>query len=191
MRLALLALVPFSVQFCARAAEQQLTDTTSTDALVTEELFLLPSGYRGPVVIIYDQRNGTSPISRNQGKITYEVPQSGIVKSRSGEPPLGTKVSAAFRNTPNAPLRTFGSCEEMRLTRTAADPAATCWIDSIQGSDIPPHVVFIVTDWSTIPENYARASLVLDSVVFKGRFPGVLKWEEPSVNTPQKKTSTL
>jgi len=176
------------IQFCAPSGPQSLSD--SALATVDQEHFVMPVGYRGPVVVMYEQRDGISP-TVSLKKLVYAVPPNGIVRSHLPEPPLGTKVTAAFQDKPEAALRTFPSCEEMRLRRSAPDQVATCWIESTQGSDIPPHVAFIVTDWLRIPQLYNQAAQIIDSVVFRKKFHGVPKWEEPKSGQPARQTSTL
>ncbi len=178
------------LQRCAPPGQSSTAKSDSSPASFTQEQFLLPPDYRGPVVVLYDQGFGVRPAS-NLGTLIYEIPANGVVRSQLPEPPLGTKVTASFRDNPKVALRTFSSCSEMRSKRSASDPPATCWIESTQGSDIPPHVAFIVTDWSNIPRLYTRAAEVIDSVVFRGKFHGVPKWEEPKAVQPVRRTSTI
>jgi hypothetical protein len=44
-----------------------------------QEAFILPAGYIGPVIILYEQQNGARPLQEN-GRQLIEVPASGLVK---------------------------------------------------------------------------------------------------------------
>jgi hypothetical protein len=46
-----------------------------------EEYYILPSHYKGVVIILYNQKNG-QPIKYEQGKRVYEVPQDGILRTQ-------------------------------------------------------------------------------------------------------------
>lgn len=45
------------------------------------EIFVLPKNYKGYVVVIFNQKNGSSPKFEN-GKRLYEIPSSGILKTQ-------------------------------------------------------------------------------------------------------------
>lgn len=46
-----------------------------------DEIYILPAGYRGVVLILYDQTNG-EPKKYEQGKRVHEIPPSGILKTQ-------------------------------------------------------------------------------------------------------------
>lgn len=51
-----------------------------------EAIYILPKGYFGPVVIVFDQQNGAEP-SIEEGYRVYRIPSSGVLK---------TKVAATY-----------------------------------------------------------------------------------------------
>ena len=188
-RLLNLAVVVGATLSSCRTPTPERAEAPQVPIAYDQELFLVPAEYRGPVLIIYGQAGGAVPSSTN-GKLTYRVPATGLVRSGLPEPPFGTKVSVAFDDKPQGALRTFPTCEEMRLVRSASDGPATCWIEPILGTAIPNYVSFIVTDWVGIPQRYNRARYLIDSLLFEGRLGGAPKWVEPT-NQARKKSGTL
>jgi hypothetical protein len=154
---------------------------------VNREVFLLPPKYRGPVLVIYDQPGRVKP-SVEDGKASYVVPPDGVVRTSLPEPALGTKVTASFSDSPQTALRTFPSCDDMRRDRAAAAPAATCWLEDVGGTGIPPYIAFIVTDWFGIPQHYDQAKHLIDSVVFQGKLRAP-RWAEPKKSQHPKSTA--
>jgi|SRR6059058_2410549 len=148
------------------------------------QIFVLPSGYRGPVMVIYDQPNGAHP--RNvDGQVVYDVPRDGIVRTALPEEVLaGARVQ--FVNASHAALPQYHNCTQMRMSGLATDPAAVCWLAIQVGeSGTPDHAVYIVTDWVGIPENYDRGAKMLDSLFFGGSGVSKFKWAEPKAPTSQ------
>lgn len=59
------------------------------------ELYLVPEGYIGPVVVAFEQEDGVAP-TMSGDTLVYRVPQSGVLKT-STEVPTGIRdVSYAF-----------------------------------------------------------------------------------------------
>ena len=150
-----------------------------------QQIFVLPDGYRGPVMVIYDQPDGARPKTIN-GEISYEVPSDGIVRTAFPEEVLaGSTVKFMFRSSPA--LLQYHTCTQMRLEGLAGDPTAVCWLAvQVGGVGVADHAVYIVTDWAGIPQNYNRGAQMLDSLFFGG--PGLSKfiWREPIAQAPQK-----
>ena len=150
-----------------------------------QQLFVLPDGFRGPVMVIYDQSDGARPKTIN-GEISYEVPSDGIVRTAFPEEVLaGSTVRFMYKSSPA--LLQYHTCTQMRLEGLAGDPTAVCWLAvQVGGVGMPDHAVYIVTDWAEIPENYNRGARMLDSLFFGG--PGLSKfiWREPIAQAPQK-----
>ena len=175
---------------CKSSGKHDVDSAHATAGPVDREVFLLPPGYRGPVLVLYDQPGGVKPSAAN-GKASYLVPPEGVVRSSLQEPALGTEVTTSFSDSPEAALRTFPTCDEMRLNRSASAPLATCWIDQTLGTGVPRYVSFIVTDWVSIPRHYNQATSLIDSLLFRGKLHGEPKWIEPKSAPPQRKTGTL
>ena len=147
---------------------------------VTErrQLFVLPAGYQGPVLVIYDQSDGARPKVLN-GEIVYDVPRDGIVRTVLPEEVLaGAKIRFVYQSRPA--LAQFHNCAQMRLQGLASDPTGVCWLAIQVGtSGVPDHAVYIVTDWVGIPVNYNRGAHMLDSLFFGPTGSSKFKWEEP------------
>jgi len=58
------------------------------------EVHLIPSGYAGPVVIAFDQENGTAK-RYEDGKRVYEIPPSGVLRTQFA-PNSGTRQHWEF-----------------------------------------------------------------------------------------------
>ena len=148
------------------------------------QVFVLPAGFQGPVLVIYDQPEGARPAPVG-GEIIYDVPEDGIVRTAFPEEVLaGAKVKFVYKSSPALPQ--YHTCTQMRLQGLAGDPAGVCWLAiQVGGTGTPDHAVYIVTDWVGIPENYDRGARMLDSLFFSGgssRF----KWSEPKPPPVQK-----
>ncbi|HEV7387735.1 MAG TPA: hypothetical protein VGN73_03900 [Gemmatimonadaceae bacterium] len=151
------------------------------------QIFVLPPGYRGPVMVIYDQVDGARPRSVD-GEVVYDVPADGIVRTALPEEVLaGARVQFVFGSRPA--LFQYHNCTAMRLQGLATDPAAVCWLAIQVGeTGTPDHAVYIVTDWVGIPDNYERGARMLDSLFFGGKGISRFKWAEPKKPSTQMTT---
>lgn len=151
------------------------------------QVFVLPDGYQGPVMVIYDQPGGVRPKAVN-GEIVYDVPDDGVVRTAFPEEVLaGAKLKFVYRSSPALPQ--YHNCTQMRLKGLAGDPAGVCWLAIQVGtSGTPDHAVYIVTDWVGIPQNYNRGARMLDSLFFGPTRSSKFKWEEPQAPPTQRST---
>ena len=149
------------------------------------QLFVLPAGFQGPVTVIYDQPDGQRPKSVD-GKIVYNVPRDGIVRTALPEEVLaGATLKFVYQSSSALPQ--YHNCTQMRLQGLAGDPAGVCWLAiQVGGTGMPDHAVYIVTDWVGIPENYDRGAHMLDSLFFGPTRSSKFKWEEPKVPSAQR-----
>lgn len=142
------------------------------------EIFVLPTGYRGPFLAIYGQAQAPQPIWRGDTAF-YDVPPGGVVRVPYPEPPRSTRTSHVFANEPKKTLGNYSTCEDMRVHLSDPTPGV-CWFGhSVGGTGIPDHIVAVVTSWAEIPANFNRTSFVYDSVLFQGKRRMDIKWEEP------------
>ncbi len=150
-----------------------------------EQLFVLPDGYRGPVMVIYDQPDGAQP-KPIDGQISYDVPADGVVRTKYPEEVLaGSTVKFVYKSGPA--LLQYHRCSQMRLEGLAGDPTAVCWLAVQVGTTgMPDHAVYIVTDWAGIPSNYDRGARMMDSLFFGGVGLSRFKWHEPMAQPAQK-----
>jgi len=110
------------------------------------------------------------------------VPSNGIVRTVLPEEVLaGSQVRFVYKS--RSALLQYHTCTQMRLEGLASDGAAVCWLAiQVGNSGMPDHAVYIITDWTGIPENYNRGARMLDSLFFGG--PGgpsssKFRWQEP------------
>jgi hypothetical protein len=168
-------------------AHVQTAPWIQSEAARKIQTFVLPAGFRGPVMVIYDQQDGARP--RNvDGEVVYDVPADGIVRTALPEEVLaGARVQFVFGS--RAVLSQYHNCTQMRLEGLANDPAAVCWLAIQVGeTGTPDHAVYIVTDWVAIPDNYERGARMLDSLFFGGKRSSRFKWSEPKKPTVQMTT---
>jgi hypothetical protein len=170
--------LPFVVLFadCTRGASAKASDSSAR--AVAKEIFVLPAGYRGPFLAIYDQDSAEQPTWQGDTAV-YNVPPSGVVRIGSPEPQSGTRTSHVFANRPGERIPNYPTCADMRA-QVPDSRLAVCWLDfSIRPTGTPDHVVAVVTDWIGIPANFERTTVVYDSVLLGGHGIGVRGWEEP------------
>ena len=88
-------------------------------------------------------------------------------------------VSHSFNGKQNVRLPSFPTCADLFEAATDERPRI-CWLDfSVVGSDIPPHIVAVVTGSSAIASNWERTAIVYDSVLFQGKGQVRKRWEPP------------
>lgn len=149
------------------------------------ELFVLPAGYRGPLIAIYGQETGRQPQWRGDTAI-YDVPTTGVVRTKLPQPDGLPPVLTAFADRPRNFLVAYGTCEEMRVVVTDTEPRVCGLGYERGGSGIPYHIVVgVITTWFEIPQHYNRTAFVYDSVLFHGRAPNAATWTEPSDRRPK------
>ncbi len=143
------------------------------------EVFVLPTGYRGPFMALYSQPAGYEPVRRGDTAF-YQVPVTGIVRIAHDPPPRSTSTFHVFENAPAKMLRSYPTCADMRVHLSGSE-ATFCWLDYwVGGTGVPYHIAGVVSDWGTLPANFERTSFVYDSVLHKGGGRHVRKWSEPA-----------
>jgi hypothetical protein len=144
-----------------------------------QELFVLPEGFRGTFVAIYDQRDGQR-ISWAGDTAIVKVPSTGIVRLQYPEPPQQTLTAHVFGKRSAPHLRNYPTCADMRLAISDSIPAI-CWLDfEISLENTPENVVAVITTWDRLPQDYERMTAVYDSLLLGGKGIGKKKWEEPA-----------
>lgn len=117
---------------------------------------MLPDGFRGAVVVIYEQIAGELPVVRGD-TLQYRVPVGGILKVALPQP-IARRIVVGYRPSPNAGLRAFPTCYEMRRRLRAGTAVGMCWLGEIDASNALPHEAFIVSQWQDIPGNDGERS---------------------------------
>ena len=164
--------------FAGKCGTEVRTNTNFRTGDPTQEVFILPAGYRGPFIAIYDQPNGQSPEWRGDSAI-FAVPKNGVIRIKSVEPGMRTKTSHVFEGRPSSTMDAYPTCADMRVHPIDSLPAV-CWLDfQMLGTGIPNHIVAVITDWAGIPENFERTTALYDSVLFGGKGLAAKKWEDP------------
>lgn len=161
--------------------------TVGREKIGRHEKFLLPSKYEGPFIALYDQQDGLAAHWVGDTAV-YAVPGSGIVKIKSAEPEHSSTTSFVFQDRRGTSIPNFTSCADMRSRSRTFEPRI-CWFDYwVGGTGVPDHIVAVVTNWTNIPPNFERTSIVYDSLLHKGTGKTIRKWAEPKV-TGQKRTA--
>lgn len=97
--------------------------------------YVIPDGYVGMFKIVLDEREGVD-VSPKNGRYTYEIPQSGILKVRSFAPfRTGYEASAAYRNGTKINLAGDGVPDEAIALRDLGE--------EIRGNG-PPIIVLVI-----------------------------------------------
>jgi hypothetical protein len=131
------------------------------------ELHLIPDGFEGPVIIIYEDPNG-APLRMEGDTIRYDIPVSGVYRTQSklnegwGRPDY-EYVDAAGRRTPIVPGT---PC----VDSLAGDPVQAC-LDAIKsvGDNTPRYNTYVVSHRRNREQMYARGAKMVDSLFFSGR----------------------
>ena len=132
------------------------------------ELFVLPAGYVGPVIAIYNQPGGSSPEMRPDTSV-YTVPPTGILRIAGAQPLPGSEVRFSYAGSVDR-LESIGECSNHHLRPPDDDKTRVCWHDfQVGGTNIPYHIVAVISDTRTIGVNYDRTMALHDSVVFNRR----------------------
>ncbi len=79
---------------CARTSPRADEDASRIPVF---EIFVLPDGYRGPLLTIYGQPGGAIP-SWKADTAVYPMPSNGILRIAGAEPPHSTKTAYVFAN---------------------------------------------------------------------------------------------
>jgi len=59
------------------------------DLTAGSDVHLLPEGFTGPVVLVFDDPTGIAPQHDTEGSVVYDIPSNGVLRLRSGVPPGG------------------------------------------------------------------------------------------------------
>lgn len=68
---------------------------------------LIPDGYVGPVVVVYDDPNGVTPKYNDEGGVVYEIPSDGVLRLNTPTP------EAALYDVKYFYVRADGTREEL------------------------------------------------------------------------------
>jgi uncharacterized protein DUF6843 len=124
------------------------------------EIHLIPAGYEGPILIIFDDPAGV-PERHERGKRVYAIPSNGVLRTRFGPNPGWGRpdyyyVDPAGRRTP---VQRGGLCTDS----VPGDVVRACRIAelSILGRLTPPYTSYVVGRNAT----YGAAQTRLESLV--------------------------
>lgn len=132
------------------------------------ELHLLPAGYEGAVIIVFNDPNGAA--ARYDGKSrVYEIPESGVLRTQfppndGWSRPVYMYVDEEGRRTP---IVTGAPCEDS----LPGDPVQACLMGRMlmmDGQEIPEYQGYVVGRQADRRELYARGDSLLRHV-FLGR----------------------
>ena len=149
----------------------------STTRSAKAELFILPNGYTGPFIAIYDQSGGVVPRWHGDTAV-YSTPSTGIVRIALPEPERGSPVLHVFAGDRSVPIKSYRTCEALALNVRDESPQV-CWLDfAVVGTGIPNHVIAVVTDSASVARDFDRTTFVYDSVLLGGTGQGVPTWSD-------------
>lgn len=137
-------------------------------ACAEPEVHLIPAGFEGPVIIIFNDPNGAA--MRREGRARrYDIPPSGILRSQFapntgwGRPNYEYVDSVGHRTAivPGTPC----------VDSLAGDPVQAC-LDAIRmngnGAPSPQYDAYVVSHRANRKQMYDRGARLVDSVLFGG-----------------------
>jgi hypothetical protein len=111
---------------------------------VESEIYLIPDGYEGPVLVVYDQPNGQPPEYEGSARL-YEVPDTGLLLTRF--PPNQSRYRPEFwyvdEDGKRTPIVWGVQCQDA----LPDDPVVACIMSELAANDesVPVHKGFIIT----------------------------------------------
>jgi hypothetical protein len=136
-------------------------------ACADRELDLMPVGFEGPVIIIFNDPNG-APARWERGARRYDIPASGVFRTQFspnegwGRPDYEYVDASGHRSliVPGTP------CVDSLL----GDPVQAC-LDAVRGPG-PRYDAYVVSHRANRKEMYDRGARLVDSVLFGGSIWG-------------------
>lgn len=157
----------------AAPAEEFGSDSVSW--LAETERFVLARGYRGPLVVLYNDSTGISGDPYRASR-TYRVPATGVVRIRDGNPSPSAEVDVLMSEGSGlVRIRMYGDC----FLPIPATARYGCWLPHLATSRMrapfPFYVSGMIGPFRDVYAECARAMVVVDSVVFAGKLQELRK----------------
>nr|MBP6456005.1 hypothetical protein [Chitinophagaceae bacterium] len=83
---------------------------------IKQEVFILPQGFKGIVLIAYDQKDGLEDV-KEDGKLIYKISQNGVLKLKRKEPRVLSQSWYYFEDAQGKRTELahcFAPCDEMK-----------------------------------------------------------------------------
>lgn len=129
------------------------------------EVHLLPHGYEGPVLIVFDQPDGEPATYRNQTRV-YEIPSDGVLKSQFG-PNDGWRKREYWYVSPDgehSPIVSGLPCDHSLPPQTIqACLMGRMWMSDRSG---PEYSAYTLGPTASQRELYSRGDSLVKAVVF-------------------------
>lgn len=136
--------------------------------LTETERYVLVSGYRGPLVVLYNDSGGTSGEVYRASR-TYRVPATGVLRIRDHNPSPNANVHVLIPD--GRELFRVRMYEDCYLPMPW--PRYGCWLPHVATSRMPAPYPFYISGLvgpiRDVHAECARAMVVVDSVVFGGK----------------------
>ncbi|HEX6588224.1 MAG TPA: hypothetical protein VF039_04330 [Longimicrobiales bacterium] len=136
------------------------------------EVHILPDGFEGPVLILYDQPDGLPARYDDDGRRLFEIPRSGVMRTRM-EPNDGWVSYAMYYRTTDgslAPIHFAGNpCDDRPILQV-------CLMGLEMRSSVPnppEYLAYVVARGDEIETAWASGDALVDSLVFRPYEPTV------------------
>lgn len=133
---------------------------TSCSKTGEDSILLIPKGFQGTLVIIFNQGYGASKEYNNQGERVYRIPNSGVLKTNFA-PNRGTSLLSLYSYSKNNSLEklpiiyTFDELNKLSNQVVGYNPRIGAKVERYTQSDVliktyPPYLDLIVGSMSSI-----------------------------------------
>lgn len=156
----------------ARRAAVLVILSALSSACADRELNLIPAGFEGPVIIIFNDPNGAPPRWEGSAR-RYDIPASGVFRTQFGpnegwgRPDYEYVDANGHRNAivPGTPC----------VDSLPGDPVQAC-LDAVRmngnGVPSPPYDAYVVSHRANRKQMYDRGARLVDSILFGGSLNG-------------------
>jgi len=136
-------------------------------AFAESEYFLLPIGYEGPVLIIYDQENGLPALYQGRVRI-YQVAADGVLRTQFSQSRLAVNRSFWYVGQQGALLALPKVLRPDCADYLPDDPVAVCSTYTQSGPAMPAHDGFIIGRFKDRDTNLRRFEEVFQASLVSG-----------------------
>ena len=129
------------------------------------EIHLLPSGFTGPVVILFEQSDGAPPLMDGPARV-YQIPASGVLRTQFRDNPGWSSPKYYYRDASGrrTSIVAGAPCEDS----LAADPVQACLEGTlyIGNRSAPPYSAYVVGRRRDREEASERVDSLVRAVVY-------------------------
>jgi len=160
--------VPFAIEVLMRRWTGLTVLCVIAAACAEPEVHLIPAGFEGPVIIIFNDPNG-APMRREGRARRYDIPVSGVLRTQFG--PSSGFGRPDYEYVDSAGHRTAIVPGTPCVDSLPGDPVQAC-LDAVRlngnGAQGPHYEAYVVSHRANRRIMYDRGSHLVDSMLFGG-----------------------